>query len=686
VAYQPFQTIPRKNLTDEAIEQLAKKTVDYINNAKKDPKVALKLMGIELESEDEKNSYENVELNALHAAILKYPQMLNDIHVQKTMKSALMSARKEAQGCKLILDGFWSYICPDLFAFCQWLFLGQDVPDGLIPEGYIYNHYYDGMDIKETCCLRYPHLSDCEHGIRKVMQSEECKEWFIGTDTIVSSHDLISKALQADWDGDHICLVHDEAFLRVLDRKKYPLFYDMTKAEPAQITNKAIMMCLISSFHNENIGFVSNTITKIFNSEDDPDTKLVRILCAYNNFVIDYFKTQKSMDLKQYASVYEKYKDSTNSSCEYKCPHFFMYAKDKKTKQCEKYNKKSNADRISQYVKNNTADGITKVEYSVEETFSPEILKDTSIKINRKSKQYENLRILLSELERERMLLYKKVKEDLKSKESDKQIFNVYCRSKFKEIISYKKKLVNYLLDIEYFTEEFKDKKKDIIWNCYGDILYDNICKNVDDGFILKIRRNIYQSSKKREKQIAASRDKVKKEQEDIVKIPITQTLYDYFMDATTRGGCENDKYILYIIYVLIERYKKKYGSENEYVRIYKGLKQKGKITPATIDKWFGGKITAKALDRLEKYKYIKREQRERYDKIYLCDIPTEEASEAQFMAESFNPLLDLWESNGDRKVGKCEICGKKFVVVGNSKTCSVKCSKILVKKNKNKQ
>ena len=390
--------------------------------------------------------------------------------------------------------------------------------------------------------------------------------------------------------------------------------------------------------------------------------------------------------MKQYTSVYEKYKDSSNGSCKYKCPQFFKYAKDKKTKQCEKYNKKSNADRISQYVKNNTADGITKVEYSVEETFSPEILKDTSIKINRKSKQYENLRILLSELKRERMLLYKKVKEDLKSKESDKQIFNIYCRSKFKEIISYKKKLVNYLVDIEYFTEEFKDKKKDILWNCYGDCLYDNIYKNVDGGFTLKIRRNIYQSSKKREKQIAASRDKVKKEQEDIVKIPITQTLYDYFMDATTRGGCENDKYILYTLYVLIERYKKKYGLENEYVRIYKGLRQKGKITPATIDKWFGGKITTKALDRLEKYKYIKREQRERYDKIYLCDVPIEETPEAQFMAESFNPLLDLWESNGDRKVGRCEICGKKFVVVGNSKTCSDKCSKILVKKNKNKQ
>ena len=228
--------------------------------------------------------------------------MLNDVHVQKTMESALKSVRKEAQGCKLILDGLWSYICPDLFAFCQWLFLGQDVPEGLVPEDYIYNHYYDDKKIIETCCLRYPHLSDCEHGIRKVLQSEECKEWFIGTDTIVSSHDLISKVLQADWDGDHICLVHDKAFLDVLDRNKQPLFYDMTKAEPSLISDEAIMTCLTSSFHNENIGYVSNAITKIFNSEE-PDTKLVEILCAYNNFVIDYFKTQKSMDLKQYASI-----------------------------------------------------------------------------------------------------------------------------------------------------------------------------------------------------------------------------------------------------------------------------------------------------------------------------------------------------------------------------------------------
>lgn len=687
VAYQPFQTIPRKNLTDEAIEQLAKKTIDYINNAKENPKVALRLMGIELESDDEENNYENVELNALHAAILKYPQMLNDVHVQKVMKSALMSARKEAQGCKLILDGFWSYICPDLFAFCQWLFLGQDVPKGLIPAGCVYNHYYDDTVIEETCCLRYPHLSDCEHGIRKVLQSEECKEWFIGTDTIVSSNDLISKVLQADWDGDHICLVHDKAFLNVLDRKKYPLFYNMTKAEPAQISNDAIMMCLISSFHNENIGFVSNAITKIFNSEGDPDTKLVRILCAYNNFVIDYFKTQKTMDLKQYASMYEKYKDSTNGSCEYKCPQFFKYAKDKKSKQCEKYNKKSNADRISQYIKNNTADGITKVEYTSSEKFNPEMLKNQKIEVDRTSNQYSELRDLLMELKREKLNVYRKIKDKLKTKESDKKLFEMYCRKKISEIIQVEKTAVNYLIDMEYYTEENKETDKEILWNCYGEILYGNLSRNVDSNIEVTLRRNVIQSSTGIEEKIVTLREETKKEQDEKNKIPISKSVYDYLMAIKTLRKCyENDRYIIYILYVLIERFKNKHGQDKSYVRIYKGTRQKNKITAATIDGWIGSNCTKKGLNRLEQNGYIKREQLQSYDKITVVNIPRAEDTEAAFIAESNNPLLDLWGYNHDRKVAKCKICGKKFTVVGARKTCSDKCSKILLKKSKNKK
>lgn len=464
-------------------------------------------------------------------------------------------------------------------------------------------------------------------------------------------------------------------------RDKYPLFYDMTKAESAQITNNAVMNCLISSFQNENIGFVSNAITKIFNSEGDPDTKLVRVLCAYNNFVIDYFKTQKSMDLQQYTFIYEEYKDSDK----HKCPHFFMYAKDKKQKQCEKSNLNGNADRISKYISDKTSNGIAKVNYSSKDAFNPEMLKNSDIKVDRTSEKYSQLRRLLLDLKREHSAWYKKVKDDLNAKESEKQLFNIYCGAKVKEIFPDRKEAANYLVDIEYHTEENQEEKKDILWNCYGDILYDNLCKNVDSDITPKVKRNVYQKSVDREKEILESRDRIKKEQEEIVKVLITKTVYDDLMGIKVRKGCEKDRYILYILYVLIRRFQAKYGEEKEYIRIYKGLRQKSKITAATIDNWIDSKCTQKGLDRLEKNKYIRREHMQNYDKVYLRELPETDVSDIVFDAESNNPLLDLWEYNGERKVAKCEICNKKFVVVGNTKTCSDKCSKVLVKRNKNK-
>ena len=91
-------------------------------------------------------------------------------------------------------------------------------------------------------------------------------------------------------------------------------------------------------------------------------------------------------------------------------------------------------------------------------------------------------------------------------------------------------------------------------------------------------------------------------------------------------------------------------------------------------------------MNRLEKNGYIKREQLQSYDKITVVKIPGVEDTDVLFTAESNNPLLDLWGRNHDRKVAKCKICGKKYTVVGARKTCSDKCSKILLKKNKNKK
>ena len=128
--------------------------------------------------------------------------------------------------------------------------------------------------------------------------------------------------------------------------------------------------------------------------------------------------------------------------------------------------------------------------------------------------------------------IYKKVKADLDAKESHEQIFNIYCMEKIKEVISDRKEATNYLVDIEYHTDENKNDKKDILWNCFGDILYQNLCENVDNDVNISVRRDVYISSDKKEKDIIESRDKVIKEQKELKSIPITKDVYDYLMNT----------------------------------------------------------------------------------------------------------------------------------------------------------
>lgn len=689
VAYQPFQTIPRKNITDDAIASVTKKTIEYINGAKNDPKTALRLMGVDVESADD--TMEQKEMNVLHAAILKYPSLLQDVHVKKSMQSALLSERNKAMGCKMIMDGIWSYVCPDLYAFCQWLFLGEDNPDGLIQNGHVYNNYYKDTEVEEVCCIRYPHLSDCEHGIRKIEKTSECAEWFNGYDTIVSCHDLISKTLQCDWDGDHICLVHDKSFLNILDRKALPLLYEMTKAEPSQICNDGIMKCLTSSFSNENIGFVSNAITKIFNSVDEPNINLVRVLCAYNNYVIDYFKTQKRMDLKEYSSEYEKYKSSDG-----KCPHFFRYAKKKKKDACEEFNPKGNCDRISKYVKDKTRKDITKTKYVSEENdaedmFNPEMLKRKDAKINRKSKEYIALREVLAKLKITRINQCKKISrhiknsDNLEAKFSDDELYYFDCVNQISNIISDRRKATDYLVDVEYYQEENADSKKDILWNCYGDIVYTNICNNAKDNTeAIPVKRNSYMSRSEKIKEVEKCIEEAEKEILNTERVSISQNEYDSIMNIKSRKNRQNDKYILFIIYVLLKRFQKRYGDKYNYVRIYKRAKQR-KITRAAIDSWIGSECTNKGLIQLEKNGYIKTEECQRYTKVFVKMVfeLNEDEKELFSVAES-NPLIDLFKYNGDRKTRQCEICKKWFVASGNNKTCSDKCSNHMRKMNKN--
>lgn len=75
-----------------------------------------------------------------------------------------------------------------------------------------------------------------------------------------------------------------------------PLYYNMRKSEPVQLTKESMYHGLINAFVGGNIGMYSNDISKIWNcgvfqtgsEEEKADAlEVIKLLCMENNFVID---------------------------------------------------------------------------------------------------------------------------------------------------------------------------------------------------------------------------------------------------------------------------------------------------------------------------------------------------------------------------------------------------------------
>ena len=121
---------------------------------------------------------------------------------------------------------------PDLYAFCQQLFLGEDKPSGLLDNGEVSCRLFNSgvkLDV-----LRSPHLM-AEHAIRKNVVHNDIKKWFKTDGIYTSTHDLISKILQFDCDGDTSLVVADKEMVQLAEKnmKQYntvPLYYDMKNA------------------------------------------------------------------------------------------------------------------------------------------------------------------------------------------------------------------------------------------------------------------------------------------------------------------------------------------------------------------------------------------------------------------------------------------------------------------------
>jgi hypothetical protein len=456
INYQMLQSLV--DITEDELLYLAGKTIKHINKIGKDRRTMLKVFGV---------TKGNTNKTYLQQAIELYPELLCDTYTKEVLRDIKKSLVTEGRSAKFEIFGTYTFICPDLYAFCEYIFLGNKNPKGLLNRNEVYCKLF--KDVDKLDCLRSPHLYR-EHAIRRNVVTDEKSDWFTTNGLYTSIDDLISKILQFDNDGDKSLVCADTTFVAIAERNMkniVPLYYQMKKAGAELISNQSIFNSLKLAYTGGNIGSISNVITKIWNRDDIKDNtealKAIKLLCMENNFTIDYAKTlykpTRPLKVKQFLSQFTKSKT----------PHFFIYAKDKKHDQVESKNK-STVNKLNKIIPNKRIKFEIFGEFDYKKLLSSDrevILDNDIINIYKKLDQSQHILISLDEDDEEyNNLTY--IYQDIRN-----QILKVNNDA-------------NYVVDVlvEYLYHKRNSRYKDTLWLSFGDVLVQNLMCNVKEKYI----------------------------------------------------------------------------------------------------------------------------------------------------------------------------------------------------------
>ncbi|NRT90202.1 hypothetical protein OD350_24810 [Clostridium beijerinckii] len=476
--YQMLQTLT--DINDEQIKILTKDFKELIDKVHTDRESMLKFL--EATKEDNNRDY-------FQEILRLYPEMCNSDYVKEQISQKIKSAKKEAMSGKLVIPNTKRmFLIPDIVAFMDWLFTGNENPKGYLKENEVYCNLYKGID--KVDILRSPHLS-FEHSIRNNVATDINKcEYFTTNGMYTSTHDLITKIIQADTDGDHVTVISENWVIKLVENmiEKYninPIYYEMGKAGANEINNDNIFKSLQFVYHKANIGKVSNALMKIWNGENPWAVyDISKKLCAYNNDVIDSAKTLLIKKLPK--DLTEKFAKLNKE----KYPYFFQFAKKEiKDKDCREIGN-SVMDRICQEIKS-----ISKTNYSFKKGFGVFEVKKLMNKQRNFDIDYDIIKfyLQLEKQTREKIGEYATICSD-KDDDKNNSGYKYQCYAEAREkVLNYaKEKGIKYEFVVDNIIKySFEDDslKMAFVFEVFGAVIINNLNKNikesVDKGYIL---------------------------------------------------------------------------------------------------------------------------------------------------------------------------------------------------------
>lgn len=461
INYQMLQTLT--SITEDEIDQLTANSAAKITNICNSAETMLDILGV--------NPY-NQHPTAFQKALKIYPALLNDTYAKDILREVKNSLLKKYRSGKLEINGKYTFILPDFYAACEYWFGHIENPKGLLNDKEMFCWLF--KKYQKLDCLRSPHLYR-EHAVRfnvanKVFESraEKIRKWFTTDGLYTSTHDLISKILMFDCDGDKSLVVADPLFVNIAERNMngiVPLYYNMKKAQPTELNAQNIYAGLNAAFVGGNIGIYSNNISKIWNhevfekgAEEEKQQAItcVKQLCCQNNFVIDYAKTLYKPEFP--SDVAEKIAYYTR----HKLPAFFEYAKDKSRDKIEERNNSfvnKIYSRIPDKAINTRNLKLGKLDYKM-------LMANPKLRC---SKEVSDLYNLLNK-EYHYMI-------DMKDEYTDNlRYLACSIRSKF-ATTGYSQETISDML-VEYLYGNSK-RYKQLLWFCYGQYIVNNLEKNI---------------------------------------------------------------------------------------------------------------------------------------------------------------------------------------------------------------
>lgn len=492
INYQMLQTLT--DVSDEEILKIAVSSINRLNKISSSVEDIQFAFGV---------SPYNLDKTAFQKSIELYPDLLNDEYVKSQLRDIKDSMIKKFKSGKLRVYGKYTFLLPDFYAACEYWFMGVEEPKGLLDDGEVFCWLFRKSD--KLDCLRSPHLYR-EHAVRNNIacgkydeRQMKLREWYCTDAVYTSCHDLISKVLQFDVDGDKSLVVADKTIIEVAERNMkgiVPLYYNMKKAEPVQLSNISIYDGLNAAFTGSNIGQYSNNISKIWNSdvfisgteeEKQQAINVIKLLCMENNFVIDRAKTLYMPERPKYV------RELVTSFTKENVPHFFKYAKDKEEHQIMELNN-SFVNKLNNIIPNPRINcrglGLKKIDYTllmgnpnieckvcftdrgklIKEETDPLIVK--YCELNKKYGYVINNAAQVDKSFSTDVLKNSQIRQNLRYK-------SIYDEVKL-ELSQFghtESEIADILVKFLYGIKESKHKM--VLWLCYGDYIYNNLSKHI---------------------------------------------------------------------------------------------------------------------------------------------------------------------------------------------------------------